>query len=191
VSALKQKTTNKGRTHGSAPTKMDNTTQIQPKKRSTGITILLVLSFINACWNILRSLIMYFTTPRMAEIFDSGQFEEMMQPFSAMGEDFTKSMSESFNILSQVNPNYYLILLVLFVVSLVGVVKMFKNDKRGFHLYSISQICMLIAHSVFIYPLQKPSPFTSDLLLTLIFIMLYYLYFKRLEAPNDDLFMEN
>ena len=128
---------------------------------------------------------MYFATPHMVEMYESGQFEEMMQPFSAMGEDFIKSMNDSMHILSQVNPNYYLILLALFIASLVGVVRMFRGDKRGFHIYSIAQICMLIAHSVFVYPLQKPSPFVSDLLLTSIFIMLYYLYFKRMEMTQN------
>ena len=149
------------------------------------MTILLVLSFINACWNILRSIIMFFTTPIMSKMLDDGQFEEMMQPFSAFGEDFTKAMTDSMNILTQINPNYYLILIVLFVASLVGVIRMFKDDKRGFHIYSIAQICMLIAHSVFVYPLQKPSPFVSDLLLTIIFILLYYLYFKRMEMQQN------
>lgn len=121
-----------------------------------GMTILLVLSFINACWNIFRSIVMYVTTPRMAEMLDSGAFEEMMQPFSAMGEDFIKSMNDTISILTQVNPNYYLILMALFVVSLVGVRRMFKNDKRGFHFYSISQICMLIAHSVYVYRCKSP-----------------------------------
>ena len=160
-------------------------TTSQPQNRPTGMTVLLVLSFINACWNILRSIIMYFATPHMAEMYENGQFEEMMQPFSAMGEDFIKSMNDSMHILSQVNPNYYLILLVLFIASLVGVVRMFKGDKRGFHIYSIAQICMLIAHSVFMYPLQKPSPFVSDLLLTTIFILLYYLYFKRMKLSQN------
>ena len=149
------------------------------------MTILLVLSFINACWNIFRAIIMYFTTPRMAEMFDNGQFDEMMKPFASMGEDFTKAMTDSMNILTQINPNYYLILLVLFIASLVGVIKMFKVNKTGFHIYSIAQICMLIDHSVFVYTLQKPSPFFSDFLFTAIFILLYYLYFKRMEAPQD------
>ena len=157
----------------------------EQKQRPTGMTILLVLSFINACWNILRSIIMYFTTPIMSKMLDDGQLEEMMQPFSAMGEDFTKAMTDSMNILTQINPNYYLILIVLFIASLVGVIKMFKNDKRGFHIYSIAQICMLIDNSVFVYPLQKPSPFVSDLLLTIIFILLYYLYFKRMEMQQN------
>ena len=155
------------------------------KNRPTGMTILLVLSFINACWNILRSFFMYFTTPRMAKMYENGQFDEMMQQFSAFGEEFTKAMNDSMNILTQINPSYYLILSVLFVASLIGVIKMFKNDKRGFHIYAIAQICMLIAHSVFVYPLQKPSPFVSDLLLTAIFILLYYLYFKRTEMPQN------
>jgi len=155
------------------------------QKRPTGMTILLVLSSINACWNILRAIIMYFTTPIMSKMLDDGQLDEMMQPFSAMGEDFTKAMTDSMNILTQINPNYYLILIVLFIASLVGVIKMFKDDKRGFHIYSIAQICMLIAHSVFVYPLQKPSPFVSDLLLTIIFILLYYLYFKRMEMQQN------
>ena len=148
------------------------------------MTILLVLSFINACWNILRSFVMYFTTPIMSKMLDDGQFEEMMKPFSSFGEDFTNAMTDSMNLLTQINPNYYLILLALFIASLIGVIKMFKNDKRGFHIYAIAQTCMLIAHSVFVYPLKKPSPFISDLLLTAIFILFYYLYFKRMEMTQ-------
>ena len=97
----------------------------------------------------------------------------------------TKMMMDGATMLSQINPNYYLILMALFVASMVGVIKMFKGDKRGFHIYSIAQICMLIDHSVFVYPLQKPSPFFSDLMLTALFILLYYLYFKRKEMMEN------
>lgn len=150
------------------------------------MTILLVLSFINACWNILRSIIMYFTTPLMSEMLNNGQFEEMMEPFSSMGEEFTKAMNESMTVLTQINTNYYLILLVLFIASLVGVIKMFRGDKRGLHIYAIAQILMLIDASVFVYPLQKPSPFFSDLLLTVIFTLIYYLYIKRMNLTQDN-----
>jgi len=74
----------------------------------------------------------------------------------------------------------------LFIASLVGVIKMFKGDKRGLHIYAIAQICMLIDASAFVYPLQKPSPFVSDLLLTAIFILLYYMYFKRMEMTQQE-----
>ena len=160
---------------------MENT---QPQKRPTGITILLVLSFLNACWNILSSLVSYFFIPRLSTMLENGQFEEMIAPFSGMGEEMTKMMTDGATLLSQINPNYYLILMVLFIASMVGVIRMFKGDKRGLHIYAISQICMLINASVFLYPLQKPSPFVSDLLLTVIFILIYRLYFKRMEMPE-------
>lgn len=161
---------------------MENTEQ---KKRPTSITILLVLSFLNACWNILSSLVSYFFIPKLSTMLENGQFEEMMAPFAGMNEEMTKMMNEGAAMLSQINPNYYLILMVLFIASLVGVIMMFKGDKRGLHIYSIAQICMLINASVFIYPLQKPSPFVSDLLLTIIFILLYRLYFRRMEMPEQ------
>lgn len=68
---------------------------------------------------------------------------------------------ESLNITASINPTYYLFLFILYVGSLVGVLKMFKLDKIGFHIYSISQICILINASVFVYPLQTVSAFTS------------------------------
>ena len=161
---------------------------IEQQKRPIGMTILLVLSFINACWNIIRSIVLYFTTPKMVEMYQNGQFDEMMAPFSGMGEDFTNAMNDAMHIFSQINPIYYLILLVLFIASLIGVMKMFKGDKRGFHIYSIAQICMLIDHSIFVYPLQKPNSFTSDLITTILFILIYYLYFKRMETtpPSES-----
>ena len=148
------------------------------------MTILLVLSFINACWNIIRSIVLYFTTPKMVEMYQNGQFDEMMAPFSGMGEDFTNAMTDSMTAMSQISPNYYLILLVLFIGSLIGVIKMWKGNKRGLHVYAISQILMLINASVFVYPLQKPSPFVYDLLLTVMFIVVYFLYFKRMEMSQ-------
>jgi hypothetical protein len=159
---------------------------IEQKKRPTGMTILLVLSFINACWNILRSIIMYFSTPIIAKMMENGEFEDAMEPFvTTFGEEMRQSMMDSMTLLSSIDPKYYLFLLVLFIGSLVGVLRMFKGDKRGLHIYAISQILMLINASVFVYPLQKPSPFTYDLLLTLMFIVVYYLFFKRMEMSND------
>ena len=149
------------------------------------MTILLVPSLINACWNIFSSSISLIMKPVMSEMLNNGQFDEMMQPFSAMGGEFSKAMNEGMQVFSQIDSKFYLILLVLFIASLIGVIKMFKGDKRGFHIYSIAQICMLIDNSMFVYPLQKPSPFFSDMMLTAMFILLYYLYFKRMEMAKN------
>ena len=161
-----------------------NTTQ--PPKRPKGMTILLVLSLINACWNILSATIMFLTMPIMTEMMQNGQVEEMLAPFSnTLNEEMREAMTASMNMMTQISPKYWLILALLFVGSLVGVIRMFKYDKIGFHIYSISQILMLINASAFLYPKQPQSGFVSDLLLTLIFILLYYLYFKRMEMMSN------
>jgi len=162
---------------------METNTQ-QPQKRPVGMTILLVMSLINACWNIFSASISLIMKPSMTAMYKNGQLEEMMQPFSAFGEDFAKAMNEGMQIFSQIDSKFYIILLVLFIASLIGVIKMFKGDKRGFHIYSVAQICMLIDNSLYVYPLQKPSPFLSDLMFTAMFILLYYLYFKRMEMAK-------
>ena len=60
---------------------------------------------------------------------------------------------------------------------------MFKGNKRGLHVYAISQILMLINASLYLYPKQPQSGFVSDLLLTLVFILLYYMYFTEAKLP--------
>lgn len=158
----------------------------QVQKRPTGMTILLVLSLINACWNILTSLVMYVMTPKMAEMVQTGQIEEIMAPYSALiSEEQQQLAMDGMKMMAQIEPKYWLFLLILFIGSLVGVIRMFKGDKRGLHIYAISQILMLINSSVYFYPKQAQSGFVSELLLTMIFILLYYLYFKRMEMSND------
>ena len=151
------------------------------------MTVFLVLSFINACWNIMRSIIMYITTPMMSKMVENGDFEDAMEPFIAtFGEEMRQSMMESMTLLTNINPRYYLFSLVLFIASLIGVLRMFKWNKTGLHVYAIAQILMLINASVYVYPLQHPSPFTYDLLLTVMFILMYYLYFKRKEQFENQ-----
>ncbi len=161
--------------------------ETEQKKRPTGMTVFLVLSFINACWNIMRSIIMYITTPVMSKMMENGDLEDAMEPFVAtFGEEMRQAMMDSLTLLSSINPRYYLFSLVLFIMSLVGVLRMFKWNKTGFHIYAIAQILMLINASVYVYPLQNPSPFTYDLLLTVMFILMYYLYFKRKEQFDNQ-----
>lgn len=149
------------------------------------MTILLVLSFLNACFNIFSNVVMYFFTPMMSEMIKNGQLEEMMGSFmTSANEEMRTEMMNSMSMLSNIKPIFYLMMLVLFIASLIGVIRMFKWDKRGLHIYSIAQLLMLIASSVYKYPLMQPSPFMTDLLLTAMFILVYYLYFKRFEMTN-------
>lgn len=161
-------------------------TAAQPRKRPVGMTILLVMSFINACWNILTGMVSFLVLPSIASTYESGQMEETMGPFyGAMSDEMKQMMMDGVRIFSQIDPKYWIFLTLLFIGSLVGVIQMFRGKKVGLHIYAIAQILMLINASVYLYPLQPQSGFVSDLLLTLIFILLYYLYFKRMEMLDN------
>lgn len=160
---------------------------IEQKKRPVGMTVLLVLSLINACIYIFTSFLMYVTVPVLKEQIQNGQMEEMMAPYSSMlGEEQMQMMQDGMNILTQIEPRYWLFMMVLYVASLMGVIRMFKGSKTGFHVYSISQLLILINSSVYFFPKQPQSGFLSELMLTLIFILLYYLYFKRMEMAKNN-----
>lgn len=149
------------------------------------MTILLVLSFINAICFIFASLGLYTTIPTMVEIVQNGQIEEFLAPYSTvLNNTQMENMRESLNFMIRIDTKYWLFLAILYIGSLVGVVRMFKGDKIGFHIYSISQILILINSSVYLYHVQPQSGFFSDLMLTAIFILLYYLYFKRMEMSQ-------
>ena len=157
------------------------------KKRPVGMTILLILSLINACWNIFSAMTSFLMFPQVSKMYENGQMEESMGPFYAMMSDEMKqTMMEGMKMATQIDQKYYLFLSILFIGSLLGVIRMFKWSKLGFHVYSISQILMLINASVYLYPLQPQSGFVTDLLMTGIFIFLYYLFFLRKEQNEKQ-----
>ena len=158
-------------------------------KRPGGMTFFLILSFINACWKILSSLLSYFMFPAIAKTQESGELQSIYEPIFTMmklGEDEINDFMVSLESALAVNVNYHLIIALMFVVSLIGVIMMFRLDKRGLHVYSIAQLCVLIAASFYLYPLQPKSTFTNDLLLTLMLIFIYYTYFKRIELAEQN-----
>ena len=163
-----------------------NNDLVQPYKRPTGMTILLVLSFINAGLQIISSLIMYVGTPVLEEMLASGQIEELLLPFlNSMDENMREAYLGELEFRASVNPLYYLFNLMLYIGSLMGVLKMFKLHRVGFHTYSISQMLILINSVVFIYSNHTHSGFFSEFLTTVLFILMYHLFFKKIEMDSS------
>ena len=160
----------------------------QPIKRPVGMTILLVLSLINAIYQLFSSLFTYLFGPMMQEMLETGQFEDTFRTFIPNVDEATfEAMMDNISIQLAVNPNYYLILFVLFLGSLIGVIKMFKLQRLGFHIYSISQFLILIAGVAFIHASQVRNSFFNEFITTLLFILIYHLYFKRIEFQEQQL----
>lgn len=155
-------------------------------KRPVGMTILLVLSFMNACIQIFSNMGMYVTTPVMSQMMESGDLEEAMSPILDLMQIEGDALDDFWEIIENrlaVNPIYYLLMGLLYIGSLVGVLKMFKLQRVGFHVYSISQMLLLIVGVVFIYSKQGNNLFFNEFLMTIMFILIYHLYLKRIE--ND------
>ena len=160
--------------------------ELYPVKRPVGMTILLILSLINAIYQSLSSLILYLYRPIMENMMESGQIEESLRVlFPTMDNTMFEAMMDNVAVQLQVNPNYYLILFVLFIGSMVGVLKMFKLQRIGFHIYSISQLLMLIAAVAFVRPNNSQFSFFNEFLTTLMFILIYHLFFKRIEFQQS------
>ena len=79
------------------------------------MTILLVLSFLNALFNIFSAPILYFGTPMMNEMLASGAFEESLKPFLAtMSEADVAAIMDRMRFMVDLNPMYYLFNFILF-----------------------------------------------------------------------------
>lgn len=155
-------------------------------KRPIGMTILLVLSLINAILQIFSSLGMWISTPMMSQMLTDGTLEESMAPFLTlmqMDETSTQAFWEILQNRLTINPLYYLFTALLYTGSLIGVIKMFKLQRSGFHFYSIAQMLLLIVSVIYIYSTQGSEGFFNEFLMTVMFILIYHLYLKRIE--ND------
>ena len=81
-------------------------------------------------------------------------------------------------LLVEAPPSYFLINALLFAGSISGAVMMLALRKAGFHVYTISQILLLIAPMYF---LKLPGPSMVDLVISGIFIILYSTQLKHLK----------
>lgn len=158
----------------------------QPVKRPIGMTILLTLSLINACMQIFSNLFMFVSAPILKKMMESGELEDSVIPMlSSIDESMVENFSQMMELWMGVPSVYFLITGVLFIGSLVGVIKMFKLQRLGFHIYSIAQILILINAVAFVYSHMPQNPFFSEFLTTAMFILIYHLYFKRIEYDSQ------
>ena len=173
---------------------MDEIEQIkeEPKqlgKRSSFLTVLCILSMINAVSSIFVGLIMYVATPMMSKMYEEGLLEESMeQVYSSLEGTATydqamESLGEAFDVFSNLNPNYYLFMAMLYAASLAGVIVMWKLRKNGLRIYAVSQCLLLINSAVYFYSIGLGSPW-SDVILTLLFVAAYWLEFRKLEQQQ-------
>lgn len=154
--------------------------QEEPARRPDMLTVLCVLSFINAVWNGLANFISFAFYDMFRNLLEQMQNAEGM--FADMAEqmgDSWEAMAEASALAFSVGRGYYFLEMALFVASFVGVLMMWKLQKRGFHVYAIAQILMLIVTSAFVTSkVGGGFPF-GPIFWTAFFVFMYYSHYKK------------
>ena len=143
-------------------------------QRPTGLTIACIMSFISAGFQFTGDIVYFLFYNIMKELAQSEEYLEMMEKFVPDIDEFEANMALQLSI-SRVN---YLLQALLFAGSFVGVLFMWKQLKKGFHIYAISQILILIVTALFVTSVTGES-IVGSVVLTVIWIGIYYMYYRR------------
>ncbi|GHV33793.1 hypothetical protein FACS1894178_0020 [Bacteroidia bacterium] len=94
---------------------------------------------------------------------------------------------QTLQVLRDTNVIYYFLRLLLVLISLIGAAMMWKVKKLGFHLYTASQLLILFVPMAFG---MVKFPSIMGLIITGIFIGLYWLGLKKSEESQNTIFPE-
>lgn len=158
----------------------DYNMQEEPVKRPDGLTIICILSFINAVYNGIANMVSFLFYDGFKNLLTQMQNGEGM--FAEMAEqvgDNWEMMVEAAALAFSVGRGYYFIEMILFVASFIGVLMMWRLQKRGFHVYTIAQFLMMIVTSFFVTTKVGGGVSYGAIFWTAAFVFLYYSYCKK------------
>jgi hypothetical protein len=144
----------------------------EENKRPGFLTFLCVLTFIGSGLSMLSNLFL----PMIAPIIVEGLHNSSFASISGMIETYEQVL---------VTPIWQFYLLALFcATSILGAVYMLKTKRIGFHIYAISQLAQMGIGQFIIGEYFKPNYF--GLFLTLLFIGLYTIYYKKFTSLEKE-----
>jgi len=128
--------------------------------RPTLLVVLCSLSFVNGGLTFISSIII------------GSFFDQFVLIAADLAEKFKLPGLE---MITEGSPLFFYTNAVLYAGSVAGAFLMFRLRKTGFHVYTISQILMILAPMYFF---KLPGPSIFDLLLSGTFVMLYATHLK-------------
>lgn len=143
-------------------------------KRPDGLTVACVLSFINAGWFALANLITFLSYSFMKSLTTDENYLELLEKLGQDAEIMEAAMEAQF----AVSRGSYLLQALLYVGSFVGVLYMWRLQKKGFHIYAIAQILLLIVTALLVVPVTGAS-MVGSVILTAIWIGIYFIYYRK------------
>lgn len=143
-------------------------------QRPTGLSVACVLSFISAGLQVISNLFQFMMYNTMQELGQSEEYMEMMEKFVPNIDEFEDAMQAQL----AVSRMSYIITALLYIGSFFGVYYMWNLQKKGFHIYAISQILILIATALLVTSVTGASV-TGAAVLTAIWIGIYFIYYRK------------
>lgn len=132
------------------------------EKRPSLLTVLCILTFIGSGLNAFSNLMVFI-------FFDlSMKFAaEMVKTFKLPGMD----------IFLSAKPAYFAVTAVVNALAVAGAIRMWQLRKQGFHIYTVSQILVIL---VPMYFFRLPGPDFFSVIIAGIFILLYGSNLKKM-----------
>jgi hypothetical protein len=131
-------------------------------KRPVLLTILCVLTFLGSGLNLFASFLItiFYNT------------------FQSVAGDISKAFDmPAMNMILNAKPAFFLVSSFVYALSALGALEMWKLRKRGFHLYTVSQILLIMMPMYFF---KLPVPSVPDIIFSAIFIILYSANLKHM-----------
>lgn len=147
----------------------NNSQQIQ---RPQLLTVVAVLSFIGSGLSLFSNLLTILFYDTVVNI----NIEELKEIYPAMFAD--PAFQNTLSVIAEAGQSFFAFSTLAYAGSLYGVYKMWHLQKQGLHYYAISQIVILLLPLVFI---STEMPVLPSVLLTTLFILLYFRAFKMME----------
>jgi hypothetical protein len=133
-------------------------TEEHPEKRSDLLKALCILTFIGSGMSMLANGLLFLTIEPFKQLIKE------QGTYSFLGSEI------NMDFLLDINPLFFLLQSLVLLVSVIGAAQMWNLKKAGFHLYTLSQILLLILPKLFITGLPFPA---FELLITAGFVYLY------------------
>jgi len=140
----------------------DNQTREKTIKRPSLLTVLCILTFVGSGLNIFSGLIVGAFFPEFTTIA-----ADLAETYKMPGME----------LITEGSPAFFFISAFFYAGSVGGAYLMWKMMKNGFHVYTISQILLLITPMYFF---KLPISW-ADLILTGFFVIMYSLFYKIMQ----------
>ena len=155
-----------------------NIEQEEPK-RPEKLTVICILSFINAVYNGISNFVSFAFYDTFQKVFaqmrnGEGMFADMAEQLGDNWEMFAQASSLAFSV----GRGYYFLETLLYVASFIGVLMMWRLQKKGFHVYTIAQCLMIIMTSIFVTNKIGGFPF-GPIFWTAAFVFMYASHYKN------------